>query len=127
MSFKVDLVCIPVTIHIFLSNKGFNKKAKSLWGADDSITYSGATLYSDFDHNNIIIGVDVDTLVKDGQDLSGTIGLLVHEYSHAITIIFDKLGFNDDELRSYLLQFICTESIGKITTEYNTKKDNDVV
>jgi len=36
----------------------------------------------------------------------------VHELSHAITLLFKEYGFHDDELRSYLLQFLYMEFIG---------------
>jgi hypothetical protein len=56
--------------------------------------------------------------------------LLVHELSHAVTTYFLNYGFNDDELRSYLLQYLylqfvkyIDQQLSKIVKAESVKED----
>lgn len=73
----------------------------TLFDEKDYIEHGGVcTAWKHKNEFKIIIGI------KKHTNVYAIKGLLVHELSHAVTMLFNEYNFNCDELRSYTLQWL---------------------
>jgi len=105
---KVNIQLVDVDVVMFLSRDDYHKYLHKKGVYDVEMHSDGVcTSLAKGTKFKLVIGIEV------GKHKPLEIkGLIVHELSHAITLLFKEYGFNDDELRSYLLQFLYIEFIG---------------
>lgn len=83
--------------------KTYHKHIRKLFKVDEYIENYGVCTAWNEKEFMIIIGV------KKSKNIYGLKALVVHELSHAVTMLFNEYNFNCDELRSYTLQYIYQE------------------
>ncbi len=109
------LQTFPTDIVYIIGKKKFKKYFKKL-GIDNTIEKGAvcSSLYVEGFHT-IVIGS------KKPKNAISAKALWVHELSHAVTCILEAHGIDDDETRSYLLQFLYSDSIPMIDKYYKDK------
>lgn len=98
---KIKLQFIPTNIIFIIGRDNYNSwmdKEK----IDGYMQHDGVT--TSIIHNKK--GHSVVVSIEPHPNIYETKALITHELSHAVTMIFKEHGFDCDELRSYLLQYL---------------------
>ncbi len=103
---KINLQFIPTEI-LFIIGKEKHNKFMDKRKLDSYMKEDGRC--TSIIHN--LKGHRVVICVEPHESIYETKALIVHEISHCVTMIFDEHGFKDDELRSYLMQYIYSECV----------------
>ena len=97
MIIRIDF--LNINVHISQSKKKYYKKRKEL-GLEEM------TLVTDAVTTVIVLDGTLEFIVGTLKKQKDNIPLVSHEFSHVVTQIFNYFEFTDDELRSYLLQYL---------------------
>lgn len=100
-----QLTQIPITF--CYTNKAYTKYIKKFHKLDNEyIEYGGVCIRLERDNtgkSHIVIGVNKY------DDIYVLKAMLVHEFSHCVTMLMEYSKINDDEYRSYTLQWLYLE------------------
>lgn len=101
--------------------KAYHEYIKAQFDEKDYIEHGGVcTAWKHKNEFKIIIGI------KKHTNVYAIKGLLVHELSHAVTMLFNEYNFNCDELRSYTLQWLyqtIMPSLDEVLLKASMKRD----
>ena len=98
--------------------KAYKKYIKENFNVDSEIEWCGRSAeLTNKEKYEIVVGV------RKYKDIYALKGLIVHELSHTVSQLMEHFNFNDDELRSYTLQYLYQEIMPFIdeivTKDYN--------
>lgn len=100
--------------------KSYHKYIRKQFNTDEYIIDSGVCTAWNEKEFIVVVGV------KKSRNIYALKALIVHELSHAVTMLFNNYNFDCDELRSYTLQYIYQEimpPLDEILLKDSIKKD----
>lgn len=99
---SLDIVTTPIAL--CLTEEAYIKVLNRYKVKPDCLAPGRASFITkDEELQHIVIYVNADTTKYCIYDIKG---LIVHELNHTLTRIFEYFGFNCDETRSYMLQYL---------------------
>lgn len=110
-TFKLQHQLTQTDIVVCYGKKSYAKAMKHLTGETHKLLDPGVmttTRMNDSGKLGIVIGLQKRT------DIYALKGTLVHELSHAVSAIMEEHGMVDDEVRSYMLQWMYMETVQEL-------------
>ena len=98
---NIDFQLVNTEFVFCYGQKAYSKFNKKRFDSIEQILKGGITS-SWRDENKFIIVIGV----KEYDDIYCLKGLIMHEISHAVTMLFNEYGFSCDEMRSYTIQWL---------------------
>ena len=107
MIHKLTIDMLPTVNIVFIYGKKKYERYLQNYGIKMTMT-AEVTELTNSSGQDLVIGT---RKLKDPVRLKA---MIVHEISHAVTFIMERHGINDDEFRSYAMQYIYKEIIGEL-------------
>lgn len=108
---KIKIAMLGTNLILTYGRQNYTKYFKDTYGIDKTFEKGGVnTTLEGEDLNGKIIFENVIGLTE-SDDILGVKGMLVHELNHTVTSIMKQYDIEDDEFRSYLLQYLYLKSV----------------